>query len=116
MWNRNYSEAAVEVLDLLSNTDINDVKKIPTNFIQFLKDNSATDYVSKLDKTKPIDNLDLRKETRELLGIIYRNWWATEEERQQIYKQIRDEERKMEEELERKYKYEDLFKHKSRKN
>ena len=40
MFNNEYGEAAVEVLDILDNTNKTDVDKIPSNFIKFLVDNA----------------------------------------------------------------------------
>ena len=39
-----YSEAAVEVLDILNHTNKEDVEKIPQSFIKFLVNISRKDY------------------------------------------------------------------------
>ena len=69
-----YSEAAVEVLDILNHTSIEDVSKIPQSFMNFLIDISNKTYKSKLNHEQPIKGLNLRKQTRELLGFIYITW------------------------------------------
>ncbi len=83
-----YSEAAVEVLDILSHTKKEDVKKIPNSFIQFLKDNASRSYDPQFDHAVPLQGLNLRKETRELLGFIYITWWCEGEEREKYKKMI----------------------------
>ena len=75
-----YSEAAVEVLDILNHTNKDDVKKIPQSFIKFLTDISSKSYKSKFNHELPINGFNLRKQTKELLGFIYITWWCNKEE------------------------------------
>ena len=82
-----YSEAAVEVLDILNHTNKDDVKKIPQSFIKFLTDISSKSYKSKLNHEQPINGFNLRKQTKELLGFIYITWWCNKEEHEK-YKNI----------------------------
>jgi len=110
MLDRAYCEAAVEVLDILDYTEEDDVKKIPKKFIDFLIKCSAKDYVSTVDNRKDIEEMNLRNETKEFLGIIYRNWWATEEEKKEIYEAIATTKRKEQERLKELYSYDKLFK------
>ena len=44
MFSNEYGEAAVEVLDILDNTNKADVDKIPKNFIKFLVEIASEDY------------------------------------------------------------------------
>ena len=74
-----YSESAVEVLDILDNTNKKDLEKIPKDFIKFLVNIASVDYVSNLDHSKPINEMDLNDKTKELLGYIYINWWSSNE-------------------------------------
>ena len=86
-----YSEAAVEVLDILNHTEKEDVIKIPQSFIKFLIDISNKNYKVRFNYDKPITELNLRKQTKELLGFIYITWWANSEEREKYKKQIQNE-------------------------
>lgn len=76
-----YSVAAVEVLDILNHTNQEDVRKIPQSFIKFLIDISSKNYKSQFNHEYPISGLNLRKETKELLGFIYITWWCDEKDR-----------------------------------
>ena len=76
-----YSEAAVEVLDILNYTDKEDVKKIPQSFINFLTEIANKNYKANFNHNGPISGLNLRKQTRELLGFIYITWWCNEKDR-----------------------------------
>lgn len=110
MFKSEYGEAAVEVLDILDNTNKEDVKKIPSTFIKFLVDNASEDYVVNLDHTKPISELNIMEKTKEILGTIYINWWCDENERQEYMEQIQEQERRREEELIEKYNPDNMFK------
>ena len=110
MFKSEYGEAAVEVLDILDNTNKEDVNKIPSTFIKFLVDNASEDYVVNLDHTKPISELNIMEKTKEILGTIYINWWCDENERQEYMEQIQEQQRRREEELREKYNPDNMFK------
>ena len=111
---RAYSEAAVEVLDILDHTVEEKVKLIPTKFINYLKENAAKDYVAKLDYSKPINEMNIKIETKGILGAICRNWWWNEEEKQEYARLVREKEIKHQEELRTKYNPDDIFKNKNK--
>ena len=83
-----YGEAAVEVLDILNHTDKADVEKIPQSFINFLTDISSKNYKTEFDHQKSINEFNLNRKTREILGFIYITWWGSDSERQNYKKQI----------------------------
>lgn len=85
-----YSEAAVEVLDILQHTNKYEVKKIPKSFIKFLIKISSKTYNVKFDHTKPINQLNLKNETKDILGFIYITWWCGEKEREEYKKNIKN--------------------------
>ena len=74
MFSNEYGEAAVEVLDILDNTNKSDVDKIPSNFIKFLVEIASEDYKVNLDHSKKIYEMNLKEKTKEILGVIYINW------------------------------------------
>ena len=85
-----YGYAAVEVLDILKHTDKSDVEKIPNSFINYLNDISTKDYKTEFDHNKSINELNLNRQTREILGFIYITWWCSDEERQNYKRQIKE--------------------------
>ena len=107
-----YSEAAVEVLDILNHTDKEDVAKIPQSFIKFLTNISSKSYKVKFNHEHPINGLNLKKQTRELLGFIYITWWCNKEEREK-YKKLIHENNIKNEEIKEKYNVNDIFKNKN---
>lgn len=107
-----YSEAAVEVLEILSHTRKEDVNKIPKKFLEFLENNKSKTYIADLDHTKTIKEMNLKPKTEALLGLIYLKYWANEEEKTAFKKRARENEIKYQEELREKYNIDNLFKSK----
>ena len=94
-------EAFYEVNEILNLIPKELVEKIPNSFLEIIKENKANNYYKEI---KGLDNLEiLKKETIVLLGLIYRDFLCTEEERQDI---IRKEKKAAAE----KYNYDNLFK------
>lgn len=106
-----YSEAAVEVLDILNYTNQEDVRKIPQSFIKFLTEIANKNYKANFNHNGPISGLNLRKQTRELLGFIYITWWRNKEEREK-YKNLIHEGNIKKKEIRELYDANDLFKNK----
>lgn len=88
MLSSTFQEAATEVLGILEHTDKKYVEKIPDSFIKFLKENSSKTYVSELDYSKPIKELQLKPKTEAILGLIYMKYWANEVSKKQFEKKI----------------------------
>ena len=85
-----YSEAAVEVLDILRHTNQYDLTKIPQSFVNYLRRIASKNYKVSFDHTKPIGELTLKPQTKELLGFIYITWWCGENEKEEYRKIIQD--------------------------
>lgn len=106
-----YSEAAVEVLDILNHTAREDVELIPQSFIKFLTDISSKNYKVQFNHEQPVNGMNLRKQTRELLGFIYITWWCNKEDRDK-YKNLIHEGNIKKEEIREQYDANALFKNK----
>ena len=114
MFSNEYGEAAVEVLDILDNTNKADVDKIPKNFIKFLVDNASEDYKVNLDHSKLISEMNLKEKTKEILGVIYINWWCDKKDKENYMKQIKELEIKRQEEIREKYNPNKIFENKNK--
>jgi len=108
--NIGYSEAAVEVLDILDHTKKEDVEKISKKFTNFLKEQSSKTYKSTLDHSKTIKEMNLKPKTQALLGLIYLNYWADEEGKKEFKTKIKENEKQYQQELSEKYSVDNLFK------
>lgn len=114
MMNHNYRMAATETLDVLAHTELDAVKKIPKKFMKLLEENALDDYKPVLDHSKPMYEMDLLEETKGILGLIYRHWWASEEEKEQIRKTVIQNRKAEEAEARRKYNPDDIFKNRKK--
>ena len=103
-------EAITEVLEILKNTDNTYMEKLPEKFKKFLNDNKSTSYIPEIDFSKELKDLKIRKETKELLGIMYLNYWSNDEEKKEYVKLLSENEKKYQEELTEKYNPDSLFK------
>ena len=112
MFRNEYGEAAVEVLDILDNTNKEDVAKIPSSFIKFLVDNASENYVVNFDHSKPISELNIKEKTKEILGTIYINWWCDNNKKEQYKNQIEEQEKRKHEQLREKYNPNNIFENK----
>ena len=108
-----YSEAAVEVLDILNHTAREDVELIPQSFIKFLTDISSKNYKVQFNHEQPVNGMNLRKQTKELLGFIYITWWCDKEESEK-YKKLIHKESIKQEEVKELYNANNLFKNKKK--
>lgn len=107
--NRRFSEASAEVLEILEHTEKEKIDLIPVNFINYLKENAAQDYVVNIDYSKPISEMNLRVETKGILGTICRNWWWNTEQKQEYRRIVREKEIKNQSELNQKYNVDEIF-------
>ena len=114
MFSNEYGEAAVEVLDILDNTNKSDVAKIPTSFIKFLVEIASEDYRVNLDHSKLISEMNLKEKTKEILGVIYINWWCDKKDKENYTKQIKELEVKRQEEIKEKYNPNKIFENKNK--
>jgi hypothetical protein len=76
-----YKNAFAEVYEILQNTDDTLLEKVPKKFILFLQKNMNKEYKTNINAYIPIDKQVLLAETEDILALIYRSYWATDEEK-----------------------------------
>ena len=108
----NYHKAYVEVLEILKYIPKEEFDKIPKDMIQTFTEKADNNYQYHIDKTIPFEKQVLLDETKSILAILFRDYWATDFQREQILLKEKLDTAKAEEELSEKYKYDDLFKRK----
>lgn len=84
MANIEYSEAIVEVLEILEYSDDNILEKIPKKLIKFWERNKSKTYKPNLDHNKSIIEMNLKDKTKSILSMIYLNYLCNEEETKEI--------------------------------
>ena len=98
---RVYEEAFYEVDEVLKLMPIDLRSKIPMQFRQAISENKAKNY--KRDIHEPLKEQELKKETVIILGLIYRDFLASPEEKEKLQKQDLDEIQKVEQEVQEQY-------------
>ena len=104
---REYEEAFAEVDEILQLMPPDLLIKIPLQFKKIISEKKAKDYKPNLKE--PIEEEQLKYETRVVLGLIYRDFLVTPEEREELQVKDAEELRKAEEKLKQQYDAENLF-------
>ena len=104
---REYQEAFTEVDEIFKIMPIDLLSKIPLQFRKIISENKATDY--KKEIKEPLEEQQLKEETVVILGLIYRDFLASPEEREQLQLRDAEELRKIEQEMQEKYNIENVF-------
>lgn len=105
-----YANAYSEVLEILNYISKEDLNKIPDEKIKVFERNKNSNYIFKYDPSKTLDEQNVSKIAKGIIGIIYRDYWATEEQKEKIFRKQTYERQKIEKEKANKYQYENLFK------
>lgn len=105
---RAYEEAFSEIEEVLKLMPIDLVSKIPAQFRQIISENKATNY--KVVIKEPLEKQKLKKETTIILGLIYRDFLASPEEREELQVKDAEELRKIEKKMQEQYDVENILK------
>ena len=110
-----YQNALAEVDYILNITSEKIIKKIPKTLLDFIKKNKAEDYQFYLNEELSLVEQPLRKETRAILSLIYRNYLCSPDQRKKYEIDDIIELREQQIKLQEMYSYENIFK-KDKKN
>lgn len=111
---REYEEAFVEVDEILKIMPVELSSKIPLKFRKIVSDNKAKDYNVKIQE--PLEEQKLKEETKVILGLIYRDFLCSAEEREQLQLRDAEELKRIEQEMQQQYDINNVFeKRKNRK-
>lgn len=85
MITKEYSEALVEVLEIINHLDDDDRNKIPENIIKFYENNKDLDYTPNLNFEEDITKQKLMTKTREILAGIYVDYLCNNKDEKKEY-------------------------------
>ena len=105
-----FRESISEVLDILNHMDKIYTDKIPKKFKEFLNKNRLENYIPNIDHSKKLNEINLKPTTKDILAVIYINYWCTDEEKIDYIKQLNENQKKYQEELIKKYNPNNIFK------
>ena len=104
-----YSEAIVEILDILQHSDNSITEKIPKQLIKFWQTNQSTTYKPVLDHTKEIHEMHLKPKTKSILAMIYLNYLCAPEEKRDIQLRLKVNEDNYQQKIREKYNPNTIF-------
>lgn len=105
-----YRNSFKEVYEILENTENELLAKIPIKFRNFIKENMNENYKTNIQLDVDIDKQLLLKETEAVLSLIYRSYWATDEEKREFAIKDKQEFIKKDEEKKEQYQGKDIYK------
>lgn len=114
MVTKELSEAAVEFNCILDNSSQEIIDKIPQKFIKFMRDIASTTYEFNYDKSKKLNEQDIKPETRGLISLVYQDYICSENEKKDYILKCKNYEIKKEEELREKYNPDNVFKNRKK--
>ncbi len=79
-----YAKAFSEVLQILEFISKEDYEKIPLEIIEEMEDNSYKDYTIEYDPTKSLTEQNISKEAKTIIAMFFRDYWATEQQKEKI--------------------------------
>ena len=106
----NYPKAYKEVIEILNFVPKESVEKIPATMIETFKANMDKDYEFTVDVNKSFEEQNLLEETKAIFANIFRDYWATPEQKEKIMAKQKYDKEKLEEEKRAKYNPGDIFK------
>lgn len=105
-----YSKAYVEVLEIICHFSEEDFKKIPKSEIDFYNENKDNEYEFKINPNIDLNEQNISREANAILVALYRDYFATENQKQILEKLLKQNEQKEEEKKREKYNPDDIFK------
>ena len=107
--NLEYANAYSEVLEILNRMSDENYNKIPKDMIELFRENQNKKHEFHYNIEKEFDEQNISKRAKLILAILYRDYWATEEQKKEIIAKQNYERQKIEEKKLNKYNI-DMFK------
>lgn len=77
----NYPKAYTEVLEIMNYMPKEDVNKIPKEMIEMFENKRDKSYVFNIKEIDDFTNLNILDETKAIIVNIFRDYWATPEQK-----------------------------------
>ena len=111
-----YKDAFTEVNEIIKMMPIELVNKIPSKFREMIVEEKYKNYIP--DIKEPIEKCKLKNETIIILGLIYRDFLCSPDERKKLQekdaRELQEVEKAIEEEIREKYNPDDIFKNRNK--
>lgn len=103
-----YANAYSEVLEILKYIPIEDYDKIPKNRINLFRAYANKDYAFCYDTTKTLDEQKVSKIAKGIIAILFRDYWATEIQKEKIIAKQNHDRMQIIEEKKENYNYDNI--------
>lgn len=108
-----YANAFYEVLEILTYISKEDYEKIPINLIELFEENANLEHNFKYNSQITLSEQGCSDITKAIIALLYRDYWASKEEKEDILLNEKKEKIRIEQELREKYNPDNLFKKKN---
>lgn len=113
MFREEYANAYTEVLAILKHISKEDYDKIPENKLELFRINANKEYNFVYNPEKTLDDQNICKRAKAIIVILFRDYWATSEQKEKIIKKQKNDRLILEEQKKLLYDVENIFKKKS---
>ena len=110
-----YANAYSEVLEILKYISKEDYEKIPNSKIELFETNHNKEYIFKYNPNKTLDEQNVSKTAKAIIAILFRDYWATEIQKEKIITKQNYDRKQLEEKKKERYNYDNLFKNNEKK-
>ena len=105
-----YKKAYKEVTEILRYIPKEEFDKIPPYIITNMNKEKDNDYNYQITHFDDFENQEMLTETKTILAVLYRDYWATDYQKERIIAKEKYDMNLLEEQKKEQYKTEDLFK------
>lgn len=105
-----YKIAYNEVLKILKYVAKEDLDKIPKNMLDMFKSNASSENNFNYNPTKTLQEQNVSETARAIIAILFRNYWATSEQKEKILSVQNNERERIKQE---KYNPDNIFKNRN---
>lgn len=110
-----YANAYSEVLEILKYISKEDYEKIPNSKIELFETNHNKEYIFKYNPNKTLDEQNVSKTAKAIIAILFRDYWATEIQKEKIITKQNYDRKQLEEKKKERYNSDKLFKNNEKK-
>lgn len=110
-----YANAYSEVLEILKYISKEDYEKIPNSKIELFETNHNKEYIFKYNPNKTLDEQNVSKIAKAIIAILFRDYWATEIQKEKIITKQNYDRKQLEEKKKERYNSDKLFKNNEKK-
>ena len=106
----NYPKAYKEVLEIIKYLPKEEYERIPKEKIEFFEQNCDKEYNFIFDISKTLEEQEFLRETNAIIVTLFRDYFATDTQKEKLDRILIANEQKYQEELRKKYNPDDIFK------